>query len=104
MTPFSPHQHQRERTLTRAQCLGQNYALNEATLLLVRLLQRFDEFEIDERKQLPPPWKRGPSVDIGLKDPGRGTSRKDVERIWPGFTIVIHIHGGLWIRLKKASE
>jgi len=86
------------------QCLGQNYALNEATVFLVRLLQRFDEFAIDERKQLPPPWKRDPSVDIGLKDPRSGTSRKDVEKIWPGFTIVIHINGGLWIKFKKASE
>ena len=86
------------------QCLGQNYALNEVTLFLARLLQRFDEFEIDERKQLPPPWKKGPDVDIGLKDPCSGTSRKDVEKIWPGFTIVIHINGGLWMRFKKASE
>jgi len=50
-------------------CLGQNYALNEARLFLVRLLQRFDEFEIDERKQLPPPWKKDSSVDTGLKNP-----------------------------------
>jgi len=90
--------------LTRVQCLGQNYALNEATLILVRLLQRFDGFEIDERKQLSPPWKKEPGVDMGLKNPRSGTSRKGVERIWPGFTIVINIRGGLWIRFKKASE
>jgi hypothetical protein len=71
---------------------------------LARLLQNFDEFAIDERKQLPPPWKKEPGIDIGLKDPHNGTSRKDVERIWPGVTIVIHITGGLWIRFKKASE
>ncbi|KAF9648649.1 cytochrome P450 [Thelephora ganbajun] len=85
-------------------CLGQNYALNEATLFLVRLLQRFDEFAIDERKQLPPPWKKDPNVDTGLKNPRSGTSRKEIERIWPAFAIVIHINGGLWIRFKKASE
>jgi len=85
-------------------CIGQNYALNEATLFLVRLLQRFDEFSIDERKQLPPPWRRDPTVDIGLKDSRNGTNRKEVERIWPGFTIVIHITGGLWMKFKKASE
>ena len=78
--------------------------MNEVTLFVVRLLQRFDEFTIDERKQLPPPWKECPNVNIGLKDPRRGTSRKEVERIWPGFTIVIHIKGGLWMRFKKASE
>jgi len=78
--------------------------LNEATLFLVRLLQRFDEFAIDKQKQLSPPWKRDPGADIGLKDPRSGTSRKDVEKIWPGFTIVIHITGGLWIKFKKASE
>jgi hypothetical protein len=78
--------------------------MNEATLFLARLLQRFDEFAIDERKQLLPPWKKSPNVDIGLKDPRSGTSRKEVERIWPGFTIVIHIAGGLWMTFKKASE
>lgn len=86
------------------QCIGQNYALNETTLFLVRLLQRFDEFVIDERKQLPPPWKKDPAVDMGLKDSRSGTKRKDVERLWPGFTIVIHINGGLWMKFKKASE
>ena len=86
------------------QCLGQTYALNEVTLVFVRLLQRFDGFTIDERKQLPPPWKKEPGIDIGLKDPRSGTSRKDIEKIWPGSTIVIHINGGLWIRFKKAPE
>ena len=86
------------------QCLGQNYAMNEATLFLARLLQQFDEFAIDERKQLLPPWKRDPNVDIGLKDSRNGTSRKGIERIWPGVTIVIHINGGLWLTFKKASE
>jgi hypothetical protein len=78
--------------------------LNEATLFLVRLLQRFEEFTIDERKQLPPPWTKDPTVDMGLKNSRGGTSRKGIERIWPGFTIVIHIRGGLWMRFKKASE
>lgn len=78
--------------------------MNEATSFLVRLLQRFDEFTIDERKQLPPPWKKDAKVDIGLKNPHSGTTRKDVERIWPGFTIVIHITGGLWMKFKRASE
>jgi len=86
------------------QCVGQNYALNEVTLFLARLLQCFDEFAIDERKQLLPPWRRDPGVDIGLKDPRSGTLRRDIEKIWPGFTIVIHINGGLWIRFRKASE
>ena len=73
-------------------------------MFLVRLLQNFDGFAIDERKQLLPPWKRDPTVDIGLKDRRAGTTRKEVEKIWPGFTIVIHINGGLWMRLKRASE
>ena len=86
------------------QCIGQNYALNEATLFLVRLLQRFDEFTIDDRKQVTPRWKTDPNVDMGLPDPRSGTSRKDIERIWPTFTIVIHIRGGLWMKFRKASE
>ena len=86
------------------QCIGQNYALNEATLFLVRLIQRFDEFSIDERSQLSPPWRKDPGIDMGLNNPNGGTSRKDIERIWPGFTIVIHIKGGLWMKFKRASE
>jgi len=85
-------------------CIGKNYALNEATFFVARLLQRFDEFAIDERKQVSPPWKKDGDVDIGLKDPNGGTSRKAVERMWPGYTIIIHIIGGLWLRFKKAPE
>lgn len=78
--------------------------MNESTFFLARLLQRFDGFEIDESKQALPPWKNDPNINIGLKDPSKGTSRKAVERIWPGYTIIIHIIGGFWLKFKKASE
>ena len=86
------------------QCIGKNFALNESTFVVARLLQRFDDFVIDERKQLSPPWKKTPGVDLGLKDPNGGSSRKAVERMWPGYSILININGGLWLRFKKASE
>ena len=49
-------------------------------------------------------WREDPSIDMGLSNPNSGTSRKDIERVWPGLRIVIHIKGGLWIKSKRASE
>lgn len=89
-------------------CLGQNYAYNEASLFMIRFLQRFEGFTLAEDKQLPPPWKSNPESTHppkrGMFGPGwPGSKRKAVERIWPGNNIVLHVKGGLWIRVKKAD-
>ena len=79
-----------------AQCLGQNYAYNEASLFMIRLLQRFEGFTLADDKQLPPPWKTGPQPAdppnrsmFGIGWPG--TRRKTVEKVFPGNNIVLHV-------------
>ena len=73
------------------QCLGQNYALNEASVFIVRLLQRFEHFALAEDKQLAPPWKTKPlptgSSTFGPGYPG--TKRKEVEKVWLGNHVVM---------------
>jgi hypothetical protein len=79
-----------------AQCLGQNYAYNEASLFMIRLLQRFDGFTLAEDKQLSPPWKTNPPPadpsKHGMFGPGwPGTKRKAVEKVWPKIGIVLSV-------------
>ncbi|OCH86929.1 cytochrome P450 [Obba rivulosa] len=77
-------------------CIGQNYALNEASCFLARLLQQFDSIilatDAQPAESLPPPeWKRG-------------TGRQAVEKIWPGAALTAYIKGGLWVRFMKVEE
>ena len=72
------------------QCLGQNYAYNEASLFMIRLLQRFEIFTLAEDKQLAPPWKINPPPTDPSKR-GSLSKRKALEKIWPGRNIVLFI-------------
>lgn len=73
------------------QCLGQNYAYNEASYFLVRLLQEFDTFtlapEFQPAGSLPPPeWKSR-------------KGRQAVEQIWPAAALTLYIKVRLIIML-----
>ncbi|KAG2155274.1 cytochrome P450 monooxygenase CYP63 [Suillus bovinus] len=77
-------------------CIGQNYAYNEASFFLVRLLQQFDTFTLATDAQPPsslPPaeWKLG-----------RGRQR--VEMIYPDATMTLFVKGGLWVRMKNTHS
>ncbi|KAJ7479871.1 cytochrome P450 monooxygenase CYP63 [Mycena latifolia] len=76
-------------------CLGQNYAYNEASYFLVRLLQEFDTFtlapEFQPAGSLPPPeWKSR-------------KGRQAVEQVWPAAALTLYIKGGLWVRFGRAG-
>ncbi|KAJ7058564.1 cytochrome P450 monooxygenase CYP63 [Mycena amicta] len=76
-------------------CIGQNYAYNEASYFLVRLLQEFDTFtlapEVQPAGSLPPPeWKSR-----------RG--RQAVERVWPAAAMTLFVKGGLWVRFGRSE-
>jgi len=87
-------------------CLGQHYALNEASVFMIRLLQRFEHFTLAEDKQLAPPWKTKPlPTRSSIFGPGYpGTQRKKVEKVWLGNHVVMFSKGGIWTRVVKASE
>ncbi|TFY66527.1 hypothetical protein EVG20_g4563 [Dentipellis fragilis] len=74
------------------QCIGQNYAYNQASFFLVRLVQRFDGVRLapdaQPRESLPPAeWKTG-----------RG--RQCVEQIWPAAAMTLFVKVGLIIMVK----
>ncbi|KII90351.1 hypothetical protein PLICRDRAFT_107216 [Plicaturopsis crispa FD-325 SS-3] len=77
-------------------CIGQNYALNEASYFLVRLLQRFSTFtlaaDVQPPESLPPlRWRQA------------AKGRKREEKIWPGNAMTLYVKGGMWVRFGKAS-
>ncbi|GLB42805.1 putative cytochrome p450 [Lyophyllum shimeji] len=77
-------------------CVGQNYAYNETSYFLVRLLQHFDRFtlapEVQPEGSLPPPgWTE--------RD-----GRQAIEKIWPAAAMTLYIKGGLWVRFHQANS
>ncbi|KDN46864.1 hypothetical protein RSAG8_03941, partial [Rhizoctonia solani AG-8 WAC10335] len=76
-------------------CLGQQFAYNEISFFLTRLLQRIDQITLApdaQPTQTHPPaaWAKGPG-------------RRATEKIWPKAHLTLYSHGGLWVRLKEAS-
>ncbi|KDR66926.1 hypothetical protein GALMADRAFT_258809 [Galerina marginata CBS 339.88] len=77
-------------------CIGQNYAYNEMSYFLVRMLQQFDRFtlasEFQPQGSIPPPeWEQR-----------RG--RQSFEKIWPSAALTLYVKGGLWVRFHKARS
>lgn len=77
-------------------CIGQNYARNEASYFLVRLLQRFDTFTLapefqPEGSRPPPEWR-----NTG--------GRASTEQLRPAFALTLFVKGGLWMRFGKAQD
>ncbi|TFK68753.1 cytochrome P450 [Pluteus cervinus] len=74
-------------------CLGQLFAYNEMSILLIRLLQNFSSFNLEldafPPGTLPPPrW---------AKEGGR----KAIEKIRPKVHLTMYCHGGLWVRMQE---
>ncbi|KAK0502022.1 cytochrome P450 monooxygenase pc-3 [Armillaria luteobubalina] len=72
-------------------CLGQQFAYNEASYYIVRLLQTFSSFNLAVDAQPPesiPPksWTRTPGTTKGREK------------------IMLGRHGGLWVRMEEAKE
>lgn len=81
-------------------CVGQNYAYNEASFFLVRLLQQYDGFSLATEAQpegsVPPEeWKYD-------GNDSKGSARKKEERLWPGAALTLFVKGGLWVKFHKA--
>ncbi|KAG8734304.1 hypothetical protein FRC12_018563, partial [Ceratobasidium sp. 428] len=77
-------------------CLGQQFAYNESSFFLVRLLQRVDSIELAPEAHsegtLPP------------KEWQNGSGRKVFEKVWPKSHLTIYSNGGLWVRMKGAKS
>ncbi|KLO18687.1 cytochrome P450 [Schizopora paradoxa] len=77
-------------------CLGQQFAYNEVSFMLVRLLQSFSTIQLDTKSQ--PPDTRPPE---SWKNVG---GRQAIERIFPKSHLSLYSHGGLWVRMEEASN
>ncbi|KAJ7097193.1 cytochrome P450 monooxygenase pc-1 [Mycena belliarum] len=76
-------------------CLGQQFAYNEMSFMLIRLLQAFSSFTLDEDAFLPegrPPaeWARAPG-------------RKGIDRFRPKLHVTMYTADGMWIKIKEAA-
>lgn len=77
-------------------CLGQQFAYNESSYFLVRLLQRIDQItlapEAQPPKTLPPThWRTG-------------TGRQTIEQFWLKSHLTMYAFGGLWVKMREASD
>ncbi|KAI0650234.1 cytochrome P450 monooxygenase pc-3 [Trametes meyenii] len=77
-------------------CLGQQFAYNEMSFFLIRLLQNFSSVSLDLTAQPPeslPPteWKDAPG-------------RKGQEQIFPKSHFTLYVHGGLWVKMDEAES
>ncbi|KAK0462557.1 cytochrome P450 [Desarmillaria tabescens] len=78
-------------------CLGQQFAYNEASYYLIRLLQNFSSFSLATDAQ--------PSEGIPPKSwtPAPGTT-KGKDKIMLGIHITLFAKGGLWVKMEETKE
>ena len=76
-------------------CLGQQFALHEASFVLVRLLQRFERFDL--AMEAAPAGCAPPAEWSGAE------GRKGFERVWPKNAVTLYAKGGMWVKAHKAQ-
>ncbi|KAF7308060.1 Cytochrome P450 [Mycena kentingensis (nom. inval.)] len=79
-------------------CLGQQGAYNEMSFMLIRLLQAFSSFSLDEGAFAP-----GTLVPEEWKAAGGGT-RKGTDRFRPKLHLTMYTSDGMWIRATEAGS
>ncbi|KAJ7103825.1 cytochrome P450 [Mycena epipterygia] len=77
-------------------CLGQQFAYNEMSFMLIRLLQSFSSFALDEAAFSPegrPPaeWANFPG-------------RKGIDKFRPKLHLTMYTWDGMWIKIKEAGN
>ncbi|EIW84500.1 cytochrome P450 monooxygenase pc-3 [Coniophora puteana RWD-64-598 SS2] len=77
-------------------CLGQQFAYNEMSFMLIRLLQNFSRIELAPEALHPdahPPehWKSSPG-------------RAPIERFHPRSHLTLYAKGGMWVRMTEAEQ
>ncbi|QRW20644.1 cytochrome P450 family protein [Rhizoctonia solani] len=76
-------------------CLGQQFAYNEASFFLCRLLQRVETIEL-----VPEAHPVGTLPRPGWKN---GTGRRVYEKVWPKNHLTLYCNGGLWFQSTLAA-
>ncbi|KAG8792970.1 hypothetical protein FRC12_004339 [Ceratobasidium sp. 428] len=75
-------------------CLGQQFAYNESSFFLVRLLQRVESIELAPEAH--------PAGTLPPKEWQNETGRKVFEQVWPKSHLTIYSNGGMWVKMKEA--
>ncbi|KAF8331890.1 cytochrome P450 [Cantharellus anzutake] len=78
-------------------CLGQEFAYNEASFMLIRILQIFDTFTLRQQEDAPPGSCPPPSWKGCL-------GRKGLEQIFPKASLTLYVKGGCWIQMGLAQN
>ncbi|CAK5270244.1 unnamed protein product [Mycena citricolor] len=76
-------------------CLGQQFAYNEMSFILIRLLQNFSSFSLDQEAF--PPESRPPAEWAAF--PGR----KGIELFKPRMHLTMYSEGGMWLKATEAQ-
>ena len=76
-------------------CLGQQFAYNEASYFLCRLLQRVESIELA--------LEAHPAGTLPLPGWKNGKGRRAYEKVWPKSHLTLYCNGGLWVRMKEAN-
>ncbi|KAH9894448.1 cytochrome P450 monooxygenase pc-2 [Cubamyces lactineus] len=76
-------------------CLGQQFAYNEISFFLIRLIQNVSDVQLDLSAQ--PPESRPPPEWAGAE------GQKGVEKIMPRCLLTLYLEGGLWVRMTEAE-
>jgi len=79
-------------------CLGQQFAYNEVSFLLIRLLQRFDQISLAPEAQRP---ESLPPKDWALAPEG---TRKREEQVRLDVHLTLFVQDGLWVKMREARE
>jgi len=77
-------------------CLGQQFAYNEMSFILIRLLQNFSSFSLDSDAF--PPDARPPPEWALLE------GRKAVDRFRPKMHLTMYSEGGMWLKMTEAEN
>jgi len=78
-------------------CLGQQFAYNEASFVVVRLLQVIDKFTVAQAEA-------APAGSLPPDDWKLGKGRQATEKIHPQSAMTLYSKGGLWLRIHAAES
>lgn len=76
-------------------CLGQQFAYNEVSLFLIRLLQTFSGINF------------APDADPSSLPPtcwATGEARRPIERVWLKAHLTLYANKGSWFRMEEAED
>ncbi|KAF7759664.1 hypothetical protein Agabi119p4_11359 [Agaricus bisporus var. burnettii] len=75
-------------------CLGQQFAYNEMSFILIRLLQNFSSISL-ELDAYPPGTL--PPDEFKL-----ASGRKAIDKVWPKANLTLYLAGGLWLKMEES--